>query len=359
MQSTDPVITALSQTFTVNGTPQTITFNPISAQLYVYGMTVPLSATTTATGVTVTFNVDANTITGVCTVSGTTVSVLATGICIIDANQAGNSTYAAAAQVSRSFTISNAVPLIGNISTANASWGAPTFTLTVNGSGFVGSPVPGATVPSSTIYWDSSPLATTYVSSTQITAVVHVGNTDNAGIHAITVQNPVPGGGVSNALQFEVDSEFTAPTPPNFTAPTATVTAGSSATYAVTLPSTATNVSAACLNLPTGATCSYASNTVTIATTASTPKGTYQIVVVFSETLPGASITTAFILLPILFMPIAFARRRLASRGVLFTACIGLLLLTGAALVTGCGGSTAATQTHQVTSSAVVTLTVQ
>jgi hypothetical protein len=187
--------------------------------------------------------------------------------------------------------------------------------------------------------------------------VIHVGNTDYAGIHAITVQNPAPAGGTSNALQFEVDSEFTAPTPPNFTAPTATVTAGSSATYAVTLPSTATNVSAACLNLPTGATCSYASNTVTIATTASTPKGTYQIVVVFTETVPGASITTAFVLLPILLLPMAFARKRLV-RGNLLTICIALLLLSGAAFVTGCGGSTTA-QTHQVTSSAAVTLTVQ
>jgi hypothetical protein len=350
--------TSLSQTFTVNGIPQTITFSPISAQLYVYGMTVPLSATTTATGLTVAFTVDPSTTTGICTVSGTTVSVLATGTCIIDANQAGTSVYAAATQVSQSFNIANPVPVIGNISTANVSWGAPTFTLTVNGSAFVGSPVANATAPTSTIYWDSSPLVTTYVSPTQLTAVVHVGNTDYAGIHAITVQNPTPGGGTSNALQFEVDSEFTAPTPPNFTAPSATVTAGSSATYPVTLPPTATNVSAACLNLPTGATCSYASNTVTIATTASTPKGTYQIVVVFTETVPGASITTAFVLLPILLMPLAFVRKRLPSRGVLFTACIGLLLLAGAAFVTGCGGSTA-TQTHQVTSSAAVTLTVQ
>jgi hypothetical protein len=355
---------SLSQTFTVNGMPQTITFNPIAAQLYVYGMTVPLSASTTATALTVIFTVDPGTTinprtgSSICTVSGTTVGINATGTCIIDAYQAGTSVYAAATQVNQSFTISNPAPLIANISTANVSWGAPTFTLTLNGSSFIGSPVPGATDPSSTIYWDSSPLVTTYVSPTQLTAVVHVGNTDYAGIHAITVQSPAPGGGTSNALQFEVDSEFTAPTPPNFTAPTATVTAGSSATYPVTLPSTATNVSASCLNLPTGTTCSYASNMVSIATTASTPKGTYQIVVVFTETVAGASIATAFVLLPILLMPIAFARTRLASRGVLLTACIGLLLLTSAAFVTGCGGSTAS-QTHQVTSSAAVTLTVQ
>lgn len=345
--------TSLSQTFTVNGEPQTITFNPIGAQLYFYGLTVPVSATTTATGLAVTFTVDPNTASGVCTVSGTTVSVLATGTCIIDANQAGTSAYAAATQVSQSFTITNTAPVISSLSIANVSWGAPTFTLTVNGSGFIGSPVPGATVPSSTVYWGSSALVTTYVSPTQITAVVHVGNTDYAGIQSITVQNPAPGGGTSNAFQFEVDSEFTAPTPPNFAIATATVTAGSSATYSVTLPSTATNVSAVCLNLPTGATCSYASNVVTIATATSTPKGTYQVVVVFTETLPGATITTAFLLL----VPVMFLRKRRGSRGVVVAACFGLMLLAGATFMIGCGSSPAS-QTHQVTSSAAVTLTV-
>ena len=344
---------SLSQTFTVNGTPQTITFNPIGTQLYAYGLTVPLSATTTATGLAVTFTVDPSTTSGVCTVSGTTVSVLATGICIIDANQAGTSVYAAATQVSQSFTITNTAPVISSLSIANVSWGAPTFTLTINGSGFVGSPVPGATVPTSTVYWGTSALATTYVSPTQITAVVHVGNTDYAGIQSITVQNPAPGGGTSNAFQFEVDSESPAPTPPNFATATATVTAGSSATYSVTLPSTATNVSAVCLNLPTGATCSYASNVVTIATAASTPKGTYQVVVVFTETLPGAPITTAFLLL----VPVMFLKKRRGSRGVVVAACLGLMLLAGATFMTGCGSSPAS-QTHQVTSSAAVTLTV-
>jgi hypothetical protein len=55
---------------------------------------------------------------------------------------------------------------------------------------------------------------------------------------------------------------------------------------------------ATCLNLPTGATCSYSAttNTVSIATSATTPRGTYQITVVFTETLPGAA--EASILLP-------------------------------------------------------------
>jgi hypothetical protein len=44
----------------------------------------------------------------VCTVSGTTVTLLTVGTCTIVASQAGNATYAAAPSVSRSFTVSKA-----------------------------------------------------------------------------------------------------------------------------------------------------------------------------------------------------------------------------------------------------------
>jgi hypothetical protein len=346
---------SVGQTFAVNGEPQSINFTNPGAQLYVYAMTVPLSATASPSGLTVSL---ASNTTSVCTVSGTSASILSTGTCSITASQAGNASFAAASQVTQSFTISNPLPVLGSLSTANASWGAPTFTLTVKGTGFVGSPISGTTAPTSTVYWDSTALATTYVSPTQLTAVVHVFSTDQAGIHSITVVSPTPGGGTSNAMQFEVDSEFAAPSAPNFSSLTAAVTAGSSATYPVTLPSTATNVSVACLNLPSGAACSYASNVVTITTASSTPKGTYQIVVVFTETIPGSVPTTALVLLPILLLPLALLRRKLASRGFLYTAVVGLMLLVGSTLFSGCTGSTVSTS-HQVTSSAAVTLTVQ
>jgi hypothetical protein len=122
-------------------------------------------------------------------------------------------------------------------------------------------------------------------------------------------------------------------------------------------------VSATCLNVPAGATCSYSAtnSTVTIATTSSTPAGTYQILIVFSETLPGAA--SGLIFLPILLLPLTLLRKRWAGRGLRIAAC--LLLLAAAATVTnGCGGSnggnsTTPPETHQVTSSATVTLTVQ
>jgi hypothetical protein len=96
---------------------------------------------------------------------------------------------------------------------------------------------------------------------------------------------------------------------------------------------------------------------VTIATLSSTPKGTYTIAVVFTETLPGAVTTPAFILLPFLLTPMLLVRRRLASRGLMLTVCIGIILFAGAAAVAGCGGSTVVA-THQVTSTGAVTLIV-
>jgi hypothetical protein len=175
------------------------------------------------------------------------------------------------------------------------------------------------------------------------------------------VQTLTPGGGTSNPWQFEVDSASGSSTAPTFTSTTATVSAGSTASYPVTLPSGVTSATVTCLNLPTGATCSYSSGTVTIATTSATHTGTYLITVVFTETVSGAA--TAWILLPILLLPLVFLRRTLTERGVWVTACLALVLLAGAtAFSIGCGGggssSTPPPQTHQVVSAGSVTLTI-
>ncbi len=81
--------------------PQTITFTQ-PADTAVNAGPVALSASTTS-GLTVTF---ASTTTGVCTVSGVSVELVAEGVCRINADQAGNSTFAAAPQVQRSFLVS-------------------------------------------------------------------------------------------------------------------------------------------------------------------------------------------------------------------------------------------------------------
>jgi hypothetical protein len=58
-----------------------------------------LSATGGGSGNPVVFSIDAATGPRVCRVSGTTVRYTAPGSCVIDANQAGNGSYAAAPQV--------------------------------------------------------------------------------------------------------------------------------------------------------------------------------------------------------------------------------------------------------------------
>jgi len=249
---------------------------------------------------------------------------------------------------------SNPAPVIGSISPAFTDAGATAFPITITGTGFASS---------STAYWGTTALSTQYVSATQLTAQITASEVASAGIAAVTVQSPAPGGGTSGALQFEIDSTGSGSgTAPTFSSLTASVAPGSTATYPVTLPSSATNVSVSCLNLPGGATCTYSATTktVTISTTAASPSGTYQITVIFTETLPGTA--TAQVLLPILLLPLLLVRRKMAQRGIWFTACLALVLLAGMACSTGCGGGgtqSTTPATHQVTSSGTVSLTIQ
>src|ERR1039457_4579835 len=78
---------------------QTITFDTIAAQ--VAGGSVTLSAKATS-GLPVSF---ASSTPAVCTVSGTTATLLSAGPCTIQASQAGNTQYAAAPPVPVKFTV--------------------------------------------------------------------------------------------------------------------------------------------------------------------------------------------------------------------------------------------------------------
>jgi N-acetylneuraminic acid mutarotase len=259
--------------------------------------------------------------------------------------------------VSQVVEVPNPVPLTSGITPAFADAGGAAFTLTVNGTGFTSS---------STVYWGTSALVTTFNSATQLTAQVPATDIATGGISVtISVITPSPGGGTSNSFQFEVDSSSGTTTGPTFSSVTQTVTAGSPASYPVTLPSTVESASVTCLNLPTGAACSYSmtTNTVTITTSSTTPTGTYQVTVVFMETVSGAA--SGWILLPFLLLPLMFIRRKLAARGVWITACLVLVLLAAVTYTSGCGGSSGGSsttpppQTHQAVSSGTVSITVQ
>jgi 2',3'-cyclic-nucleotide 2'-phosphodiesterase (5'-nucleotidase family) len=84
-------------------TPQTISFPGIADRgLNTGPFTIPVNA---SSGLSVTFTSQT---TSVCTVSGSTVTLLATGLCTLVASQAGDATYAAATPISHSFTVTTA-----------------------------------------------------------------------------------------------------------------------------------------------------------------------------------------------------------------------------------------------------------
>jgi Tol biopolymer transport system component len=91
--------------------------------------------------------------------------------------------------------LQNGTPSITSLSPTSVSPGSGTFVLTVNGSDFV-TPVVvnGVTqIAGSTVAWNSAPLTTTFVSSTQLTASVPGSNIASPGFASISVYNTTPG----------------------------------------------------------------------------------------------------------------------------------------------------------------------
>lgn len=86
------------------------------------------------------------------------------------------------------FTVTNPIPTVTSLSQNTAIAGGPAFALTVNGINFVNGPYP------SVVLWNNAPLATTFVSASQLTATVTAANIASAGVYTVTVANPQPDG---------------------------------------------------------------------------------------------------------------------------------------------------------------------
>jgi hypothetical protein len=116
------------QTFFVHHASQTITFPGVADQ--VAGTTVTLAATASS-GLAVSYT---STTPAYCSVSGSTVSSLAYGNCTIQANQAGNDVYSAAATVSQTFFVHHASQTISFPLIAYDQTAATTVTLSATAS---------------------------------------------------------------------------------------------------------------------------------------------------------------------------------------------------------------------------------
>src|SRR5438874_2193739 len=158
---------------------------------------VAFSYQITATNSPTSFNVtgllpaglSVNTSTGLISGTPTTAGTYSVTISATNAGGTGSATL--------TLTINNPVPTITSISPTSTTAGSAEFTLTVNGTKFVST---------STVNWNGAPLATSFVSSTQLTATVPASLVATAGTASITVVNPSPGGGTSNAQTFTMSA---------------------------------------------------------------------------------------------------------------------------------------------------------
>ncbi|MGE0882993.1 MAG: pre-peptidase C-terminal domain-containing protein [Blastocatellales bacterium] len=94
----------------------------------------------------------------------------------------------------------NPVPAITTLSPNTVTAGGSTFTLTVTGTGFV---------QTSIVRFNNQDRATTFVSATELRATITAGDIINGGLANITVFNPAPAGGTSNASTLTIN--FTPP----------------------------------------------------------------------------------------------------------------------------------------------------
>ena len=121
-------------------------------------------------------------------------------------------------------TVNNPVPTITTLQPASVNAGVGATTLTITGTNFVSNSV---------VNFNGTAKATTFVSATQLTAALLATDVATAGTFPVTVTNPTPGGGTSNAVNLTVNAVAT-PTPQVSFSPTT-----------LTFPSTSPTVAAA------------------------------------------------------------------------------------------------------------------
>ncbi|HKW29171.1 MAG TPA: MBG domain-containing protein [Verrucomicrobiae bacterium] len=113
-------------------TNQTITFNPIPTQMY--GNPPVTLVATGSSGLPVTFSL----VSGPATVSGSTLTIIAAGTVVVDANQAGNSNYNPAV-AQQSFTVNPVALTVSGITANDKVYDSTTTaTLNTNGAALVG-----------------------------------------------------------------------------------------------------------------------------------------------------------------------------------------------------------------------------
>ncbi len=235
-----------SQSITLQGTgtqqSQTITFGAIANQTY---GTAPFTLSATASsGLAVSF---ASTTTPVCTVSGTTATLVNVGSCTIQATQAGNVDYAAATPVNQSFMVTQLGQTVTFGALSNLGLGSAPFTLSATA---------------------SSGLPVSFASTTSEVCTVSGATVTLAALGTCTIE-AMQGGNVYYAAAAPVDQSFQV-IPADFTLTpnpaSMAVASGQPGTFTITVTpqgSFASPITFSCSGLPAMAECSFSPAKVT------------------------------------------------------------------------------------------------
>jgi ribosomal protein S11 len=231
----------VTQSFAVSLAPQTITFTPITGTQHAASQ-LTLAATATS-GLTVTFTSATAT---VCSVSGSTLSLLIPGTCIVHAAQAGNTTYAAATTQVQSFAVTLAPQTITFTAITGKQYATTQVSLSATASS-------GLTVTfSSTTTTICTVAGSTLSLLTPGTCIVHAAQAGNSVYASATTAQ-------SFAVSLDPQTiTFTPITGSQYAGTQVTLTATASSGLTVTFSSTTTSicsVSGNTLSLLTAGTC--------------------------------------------------------------------------------------------------------
>jgi hypothetical protein len=339
---------------------QAINFTqPTTPVTYSSGLTIPLVATGGASENPVVFTLDASS-KGAGSISGGTLTATSVGSFVIDANQAGNATYAAAPQVQRTVVVNQAPQAINFTQPTSPVTFTSGLQISLSATGGAsGNPVVFTIDESSTATGSISGSTLTVTSTGNLVIDANqAGNTDYSAApkvqRTITMNAPAP------------DFSVTA------TPPSQSIEPGASAMYPVTVADVGSSFTSAVTlsvsGLPTGATGTFSPAMVTPDSESGSSTLTVTTAAVASLVRPNLWPMATPVLALLFVLP--FRRWRKAWKGNLLLLVAALASLAGTASLMGCGAGfglktsqtytltitgTSGTDTHSTT----VQLTVQ
>ena len=162
-------------------TPTISGLSPTSVTAGSGAFTLTVSGTNFTPTSTVMWNGQARTTTYVAAAT-LTAQITATDVAALstDSVTVSNASTGGGVSAAQSFSVAAVVPVITSLAPATAVMGGSSYTLTVNGTGFDSS---------AQVSWNGSPMATTFVSATQVTAVVPAADIAASGSFPVTVWN--------------------------------------------------------------------------------------------------------------------------------------------------------------------------